>query len=90
VIKIELKDFIGKPCSNKTSFEFLPKQKTTLNLEELSKKLENIEVNSKILLIIKDGDSTISIFKNGKILVRGIKEETKAKNIAKKILEKIN
>ncbi len=87
---MELKDFVGKPCSNKTSFEFLPKEKTVLNLEKLSKQLDNIEVNSKILLIIKEEESTISIFRNGKIMIRGVREETIARKIAEKIVKKIS
>jgi ArsR family metal-binding transcriptional regulator len=89
VIFIQLKDFVGKPCSNKTSFEFLPKKKTIINLEKLSKQLNNIQINSKILLILKKDDSTISIFKNGKILVRGINEEKKARKIVEDITKKM-
>ncbi|MDD4250981.1 MAG: hypothetical protein PHX27_02205 [Candidatus ainarchaeum sp.] len=87
---MELKNFTLKPCSNKTSFEFLPKNKTTLDLKKISKKLNNLEINSKILLILKKDDATISIFKTGKILVRGIKDESKAREIVLNLIKKIN
>lgn len=86
---MELKNFVGKPCSNKTSFEFLPKKQIFLDLEKISKKLNNLEINSKILLILKEDNTTISIFRNGKILIRGIKEEEKAKKIVENLLKKI-
>ena len=85
---MELKDFTGKPCTSKVSFEFFPKKKTIIDLPKASEELESIsqiDVNSKVLLIIKIEDRTVSIFKNGKILVRGEDEEKKAREIAKKI-----
>jgi len=86
---VELKDFVGKPCTSKVSYEFFPKKKTKVDLEKASEELEKIatiDVNSKVLLIVQIGDGTVSIFKNGKILVRGEKEETKARKIAEKIV----
>jgi TATA-box binding protein (TBP) (component of TFIID and TFIIIB) len=86
---MELKDFVGKPCTSKVSFEFFPKKKTKIDLAKASEELEkiaSIDINSKVLLIIKIGDGTVSIFKNGKILVRGEKDETKARKIAEKVV----
>jgi ArsR family metal-binding transcriptional regulator len=87
---MELKDFTGKPCTSKVSFEFFPKKKTIIDLAKASEELKTIstiDVNSKILLIIQIKDSTISIFKNGKILIRGEKDETKARKLAQTICE---
>ncbi|MDD3084218.1 MAG: hypothetical protein PHP82_04305 [Candidatus ainarchaeum sp.] len=86
---MDLDNFVGNPCSSKTSFEFMPKQKTILDLEKISKKINNVEVKSKILLIIKEDDLTISIFRSGKILARGINDEKIARKIIEKILKKI-
>ena len=86
---MELKDFVGKPCTSKVSFEFFPKKKTIIDLNKASSELEKkfvIEINSKVLLIVKVEDTTVSIFKNGKLLVRGEKEETNARKIAEKIV----
>lgn len=85
---MELKDFVGKPCTSKVSYEFFPKKKIFLDLEKASEELEkisSIDVNSKVLLIIKIDDKTISVFKNGKILVRGEDNEKKARKYAEKI-----
>ena len=85
---MELKDFTGKPCSSKVSYEFFPKKKTIIDLEKARNEITSIgevEVASKVLLIVKVGDRTISLFKDGKILVRGEKEELKAREVAQKV-----
>ena len=89
VRKMRLKDYIGKPCRAKVAYEFLPKTKTKINLDNISGLIEkkfSIEVKSKILLIIKVEDKTVSLFESRKLLVRGEKEEEKARKIAKEVL----
>ena len=89
---MKLKDFTGKPCRAKVAYEFLPNKKMQLNLNEIQEHIEKkfiIEVKSKILLIIKVEDKTVSLFASGKLLVRGEREEKKAMEIAKKIVELI-
>ena len=86
---MQLKDFTGKPCRAKVAYEFLPNKKMKLKLGELEEAIEknfSIEVKSKILLIIKVEDKTVSLFESGKLLVRGERDEIKAKEIAKKIV----
>ena len=86
---MELKDFTGKPCRAKVAYEFLPNKKIKLNLEKLENLIEKkfvIEVKSRILLIIKVEDKTVSLFESGKLLVSGEREELAAKEIAKKIV----
>ncbi len=90
---MELKDFTGRPCSSKVSYEFFPKKKVKIDLEKASeeiKKIAKIEINSKVLLMINAFDKTISIFSNGKILVRGENDEKEARKIAEKIVSKLN
>ena len=82
---MELKDFTGKPCSSKASYEFLPKKKTIIDLEVARGEISTIgevEIASKVLLIFSTKGKTVSLFKNGKILIRGEKEELKARAIA--------
>jgi ribonuclease HIII len=89
---VQLDDFVGKPCRSKTAYEFLPKKLTKLNLGELKNKLEKkaiIEVNSKLLIIMKINNHTVSLFPSGKILVRGEREEKKAKQTAEEIIKLI-
>ena len=63
-----------------------------LKLNEIEENIEKefvIEVKSKILLIIKVSDKTVSLFESGKLLVRGEREEGKAREIAKQIVKLI-
>jgi len=86
---MELDDFTPKPCRTKMAYEFLPKHTITINLEKASEeisKIATIEVKTKVLLMIKLDFCTISLFPSGKLLVRGEREESKAKEIAKKVI----
>lgn len=90
---MQLKDFTAKPCTTKVSYEFFPKDRVDINLEIASEEINSIceiEICSKVLLIGKIENRTISIFKNGKIVVRGEKDEKKARSIAEKICNKLN
>ncbi len=87
---MELEDYTGKPCRSKMAYEFLPKKQVKINLEIAREELEKIaktEIASKVLLMIKLENAVISIFPSGKILVRGEKEEEKAKLLAKKAIK---
>jgi TATA-box binding protein (TBP) (component of TFIID and TFIIIB) len=79
---MQLSDFVGKPCSSQVSFEFKPKNKVEIDLVKAKKELESfckIEIESKFLLIVVINFKTVSIFKNGKLMVRGEKDQEKAK-----------
>ncbi|MDD3159928.1 MAG: hypothetical protein PHQ98_03105 [Candidatus ainarchaeum sp.] len=87
---MELKDFVGKPCTSKVSYEFMPKKRTDIDLAKAKIELKDIctiEIDSKYMLIINIDNKTISIFKNGKLMVRGEKDEIKARETAKKICD---
>jgi len=89
---MKLKDFTGKPCRAKVAYEFIPNTKIKLNLEKIENQIETkftIEVRSRILLIIKVENKTVSLFESGKILVRGERDETAAKDIANQIVKLI-
>lgn len=86
---MEIADYTGKPCRTKMAYEFLPKKPLTLNLQKASEELSSIaivEIKTKVLLMLKLDYATISLFPSGKLLVRGERDEKKAKEIAKKIL----
>ncbi|MFH1751823.1 MAG: hypothetical protein ABH821_02695 [archaeon] len=85
-----LKDFVGKPCNNRTAFEFLPKKKMQLDFDELALKFDKsteIEVETPFLMMLKVGENKVSLFRSGKILVKGIKSESVARSIASKIVK---
>ncbi len=86
---MELDEFTPKPCRTKMAYEFLPKHPILINLEKASEEIATvatIEVKTKVLLMIKLDFCTISLFPSGKLLVRGEREEEKAKEIAKKLV----
>ncbi|MFA5931330.1 MAG: hypothetical protein WC821_03380 [archaeon] len=88
-MKLDLADFTGKPCRSKMAYEFLPHKKVNINLEQASielSKIGTVEVTTKVLLMIRVDNCTVSLFPSGKLLVRGEREEEKAKLIAKKTL----
>lgn len=87
---MELSDFTGKPCRSKMAYEFLPKHKIVVDLDKASSELEKVgavEVRSKILVISRIDDRTVSLFASGKILVRGEKDEDAARKIAEKAVK---
>lgn len=90
---MELKDFTGKPCTTKVSYEFFPKEKVTLDMNIANNEVSlvgEIEIKSRVLIILKVDNKTVSVFKNGKIVVRGEKDELKARVVAKKVCETLN
>lgn len=91
---IELKDFTGKPCRTKSAFEFLPKQRLELDLEKTALTLRSegifVEAETPFVLMLKSGDFSVSFFRSGKILVKNVQEELKARQIAETIVNAVN
>jgi len=86
---MKLSDFTGKPCNSRLAYEFLPNKKIRIDLEKAAielKEIVEVEVNSKVLLMVKSNNLMISIFPSGKILVRGEKDSEKAKKTAEKVI----
>lgn len=86
---MEIAEYTGKPCRTKMAYEFLPKKQITINLEKACEEIKDtatIEVKTKVLLMLKLNYATISLFPSGKLLVRGERDEEKAKELARKIL----
>jgi TATA-box binding protein (TBP) (component of TFIID and TFIIIB) len=89
---MELAEYTGKPCRTKMAYEFLPKNKIDIDLDKAAEELNsiaNIDVKTKVLLMMKLDNLTISLFPSGKLLVRGEREEEKAKKAAEKILKQL-
>ena len=90
---MQLSDFTGKPCRSKTAYEFLPNKKMAIDLEKTSTELPQgvtVEVKTKVLLMLRVEHCTVSLFPSGKLLVRGEREEEKAKKIAERVLKTVN
>lgn len=85
---MQLSDYTGKPCQSKMAYEFIPNKKINIDLEKAKKELEEkakIEISSKVLLIIKISEHTVSLFPSGKIIVRGEKNEENARKVAQEL-----
>jgi len=89
---MEIAEYTGKPCRTKMAYEFLPKKSIKVNLEKACEEIKPpviIEVKTKVLLMLKLDYATISLFPSGKLLVRGEREEEKAKELARRILSNL-
>lgn len=93
-MKLELNDFVGKPCNSRTAYEFVPKAEHSLDLENVAAKLRQgevfIEMETPYLLMLKVGGRDVSLFKSGKIIVKSTQEKQAARKVAVKVFEKIN
>lgn len=81
--------FMFKPCKTDASFEIIPQGKIDrkLLIKVILKEFDgNIITDTDFLTLIDIGQAKISISKNNKIMIRGIKEEEKAKEIANRIM----
>lgn len=91
---IELSEFTCKPCRGRAGFEFLPKEKGRgggkgIDLLSSAGKLRaagaEIEAESRYLVIMKLHGAKITLFRSGKMIVKGLKEEQKAREVAEEI-----
>ncbi len=83
--------FVFKPCKTKAAFQ-ANFENIKFDLEKVKKILEKenykIELSLNDLIIAKKG-YMLNVFKNGKILIKEIKEESVAKKTIKEIYKKI-
>ena len=90
----ELKDFIAKPCSSRTGYDFLPKQSFSLPLNQVACFFRSqgifVEADTPVVLLLSINSVSTSLFKTGKILVKDLKEESEAKIIAEKVVQALN
>jgi len=90
VSDVELSDYTGKPCRNKMAYEFLPKKDLHVDLVIAEREISmvaTIEMSSKVLIMARMENTTISLFPSGKLLVRGEREEEKAKKVAENLVK---
>ncbi|MEM5877986.1 MAG: hypothetical protein QXF12_03835, partial [Candidatus Aenigmatarchaeota archaeon] len=78
-----------KPCKTDSVFEIIPQKEINRNLliKVIQKEFNGkIVTDSNFLTIINIPEGKISVTKNNKIILRGIKEE-RAKEIANRIMK---
>lgn len=91
-MKLELKDFIIDPCKSDKAIEFLSQKRVELKLNEIADSLrEQAEVKAEtpFVIIFKFRNTSISLFKSGRILVKDV-EEREAREIVEELLKIIN
>ena len=74
--------FIFKPCTTGDAFQGVVKRHVKINLSKAEKILKEEGYKIEVLLhdlIIAKKDYPINIFKDGRILLKNIKDEEKAK-----------
>ena len=93
VSKIQLKDFTAQPCKSRLAFEFIPKHKHELKLEDTATALRqtevSIEVETPFLLMMTVKGHGVSLFKSAKIIVKDTNDKEVARKIAETILESL-
>jgi len=84
--------FIFKPCKTTAAYQGNLKKNISLDMNYAKNALEKqgykIEISIKDLIIAKK-EHTINVFKNCKILLKGVSEEKKARNIIENLYKKI-
>ncbi len=76
---------IVRLCDTKGAYEALPEKEMKVNLKELKKKF-TVLIETPILVIIKDSFE-VSVFKNGRLLIKDCKLQERAEEQAKKVYE---
>ena len=88
---MELDDYVGQPCNSGLAFEFTPKKKTSIVLQDCARKLAasgaRIDINTKYVLACSFKGTDISVFKSGKILVKNTADKEQAKEKAEAVLQ---
>ncbi|MCX8189635.1 MAG: hypothetical protein N3F05_00165 [Candidatus Diapherotrites archaeon] len=73
---LKASDFIKSACKGEDAIAFIPKKKHSLNLKKIRKALEeknaSIIAETPFLLMFRFEKASISLFKSGKILIKGL------------------
>ena len=90
---MKFEEYVGRVCTSRTAYEFIPKSKRKINLKKIEDTLRKnkifIEIASDIIILIKYKGKPISIFKSGKILIKETNDEKTAKQIIKALVKLI-
>lgn len=82
--------FVLELCSGKSAWQIEPTEKMTIELEQVSKRIQNagyeVKIETRMCHILHSEDVNITLFPSGKILVKCDKRE-RAIEIAKQHLQ---
>ena len=89
----QLEDYLVKPCSSRTGYDFLPRKQQQIDLGKASQKLREkgyvIDFETPIFFSAKVIGKSVSMFKSGKISVKDEKNKEEARQAVMKILHEI-
>ncbi|MEM4598831.1 MAG: hypothetical protein QW400_04050 [Candidatus Diapherotrites archaeon] len=78
-MQLKAEDFSKSSCKGENAFAFIPKKKIKLDLKKVRKGLEEkgakVIAETPFLLMFQLGKAGVSVFKSGKIIVKGPKEK---------------
>ena len=90
---MQLSDFVAQPCKSRIAFEFVPKKKQQLDLQALADKLRItqifVETETPYLLMLRVSSHPVSLFRNGKIIVKDTNDKGEARIAAEALLGEI-
>jgi len=83
--------FSIKLCSDKAAFEVRLLRKTSLKMDEAKQSLEKVEghevmVCTPHILILRCGGAEVTLSKNGRMLIKRVKDEKEAALVAEDVL----
>jgi len=89
---MQLQDFSVRPCRGSAALEFIPKKKPSGGLSGVSEglRLKGAEVGMEtpFVVVAKFGGIEFSFYKSGKIIVKGERDEAKARLALENLLLK--
>lgn len=87
---MSLEGYTVKQCRERIAYEFKPKKKQIISLssaEEAFKSKYTIQATTPFMMIGRHKGRGFSIFSNGKILIKGVKERKEAEELAEQLVE---
>lgn len=78
-------------CSAKKSVEAIPQRELKLDMHEIADQLEQaglrVEAVTTLFILFEFSGMQLTLFNNGKVLVKNVKEPEKAEEVAKRVYE---
>ena len=88
------KFFQGKLCDSNLSYEFFPRSPMKLPLKKLGEEMHEagqvFDIRTEFVLVFPLKGVKVSLYPSGKVLVKNVNEEEKARAVMKALLTLLN
>jgi ArsR family metal-binding transcriptional regulator len=88
------KFFQGKLCDSNLSYEFFPRTPLRLPLKKVGEEMhangQTFDIRTEFVLVFPIQGVKVSLYPSGKVLVKNVNEEEKAKGVMKALLTLLN